>query len=220
MLKWVGVGGICGILIGLSASLFLRPPIVDDRRLSVPTIQGEVLASFVGGSLTDGRGATLPTNSFVALTAARLAEATIADVEAPLLPTVESVLSALDLPLGAGLVVLELGNTDYYVEQTATAELERAYGALIAGIRETNPQAALVCLGLWGKEADVAEYDAVIRRECRSEDGEFLRLSDIFQASGMRNAPDADKPDVDTFHPNDAGHLVISDRILASLRVI
>ena len=97
-------------------------------------------------------------------------------------------------------------------------EFASTYSALVGRIREKSPDAALVCVGVWPDYGQ--DYDAEIETACHDRQGSFVPIRDLWSTEGMRGPAGVPTPhgESDTFHPNDAGHRAIADRILNSIR--
>ena len=130
------------------------------------------------------------------------------------------------------LVVAEIGTNDWLGYTPGGAWRATEAGAFRAAYRSllervcTATRPALVCLGIWGPSGGVSAgggeldvYDAVIAGECRAFEGTFVPLCDIYDDRRTRG-PAGDRSAhgvADDVHPNDSGHRVIADRVLAAL---
>jgi acyl-CoA thioesterase-1 len=103
------------------------------------------------------------------------------------------------------------------------AEVLADYTALIDAARERAAAGATVfCLGLWSDRAVTPafpDYEEGLRQICRAKGGQWVPLSDLFvdpTNHGPAGTPTAQGPS-DVFHPNDAGHRAIADRLVAAI---
>lgn len=128
------------------------------------------------------------------------------------------VVSITDLPPMSGLTVIALGTNDSL--RTWPSQFRRQYRALLSRTREASPETALVCVGLWRARWRAWPYDRAIWGEARRAGGSFVPLSDLYADRTLRGP--AGQPTwlgaADDFHPNDAGHRRIADRVVAALR--
>jgi lysophospholipase L1-like esterase len=170
-----------------------------------------------------GRPSDPPTVGIEAISGARLREF----VERP-------------LPPARRLVVVEIGTNDWlgYVPRgrwrpTPPEQFGADYARLLD--RVTAGGAALVCLGIWGPadaraEADgraeggteLAAYDDAISDACQRRGGAFVALSPVYETPGSRGPAGRRTPwgISDTTHPNDEGHRMIADLVLAAYRCL
>jgi lysophospholipase L1-like esterase len=140
------------------------------------------------------------------------------------------------LPPARRRVVVELGSNDWlgYVPlgRWRPTPLER-FGADYERLldRLTEAGELPVCLGIWGPadggaEADgrveggvaLAAYDAAISAACHRRGGAFVALSPVYEMLGSRGPAGRRTPwgISDATHPNDLGHRMIADLVLAA----
>ena len=140
------------------------------------------------------------------------------------------------LPPARRLVVVELGSNDWlgYVplgrwRPTPLERFSADYARLLDRLTEAG--ALPVCLGIWGPadggaEADgraeggveLAAYDGAISAACHRRGGAFVALSPVYETPGSRGPAGRRTPwgVSDTTHPNDLGHQMIADLVLAA----
>lgn len=169
-----------------------------------------------------GRPSDAPTAGIEAISGARLREF----VERP-------------LPPARRLVVVEIGTNDWlgYVPRglwrpTPPEQFGADYARLLDRVMAGG--AALVCLGIWGPadaraEADgaaagagLAAYDDAISAACRTWGGAFAALSAVYDRPGTRGPTGRRTPwgISDATHPNDEGHRMIADLVVAAYRCL
>lgn len=221
--RWVGVGVLFGLVIGLAAAVVVRSPSEAPTGLAVVVpASGDVEMTFLGGSLTNGSGATSEADTFVQRIVDGLGVPSVVNRGDTSGSSLSDVLETVHVPLGASLVVVELGSTDFYVEKTSPERFAEEYAQLLAAVRQRTPDAAVVCLGIWAATANATDYDRAISDACSQEHGHFVPLADLYDDAPLRG-PEG-RPTIvgpgDTFHPNDAGHAAIASRVLDSLRVV
>lgn len=216
----VGViaAALAALLLGLVIALLMRPPIVDDPRLTVPRgDDGHVDAVFVGGTLTDSVFASKEELGFRPLVMSQLGPGATESRGGVESSPLREAADALDVPPNTDLVIIELGSGDVW--SIPDAEFGVEYEHIIAQVRAMAPDAALVCLGVWNDSIAAALYDPVVSTPCLRAGGRFIALSDLFETPGMRGV--AGEPaypgPADGFHPSDAGYRAIADRIVAEL---
>lgn len=222
ILKWIAVGALGGVILGLLASLLIRPQVDTDPRLIIPQSDaGEINALFIGGSLAEGFYASTESATFSALVAAGLGTSVTVGRGEVKDSTLAGATAQAVIPPTTGLVVIELGSTDVYEETVSLTEFAAQYRALVDKVRERSPAAALVCLGIWGRTAVAEEYDEFISRPCLEAGGVFVPLADIYDDAAMKGPAGVEVflGTSDNFHPNDDGHGAIARRILDNLRV-
>lgn len=175
---------------------------------------------FAGDSLTEGYYATSPRDAFVARTVASWRGAGDVSVLRPQQAhaTTTQVDSLVAVQGDLDLAVIELGTND--VDKTPLVKFQQDYARLLDKVESAAPGVPLVCFGTWQQAEDAGPYDAVIQEACTARDGRYVRLSDVFDDAAMRGPAQQPtfKGQSDEFHPNDTGHQVISDRLLATVR--
>lgn len=134
---------------------------------------------FVGASITAEVGATEPVDSYPADLTRRMQQQV-----GPVVPTVIAhpgarVATALQwqFPRDQNLVIVHLATNDFLVA-TPPATYGASLDALVQRLRAESPQASIVCLGVWGAEADTnraglaaSTYDAQDQAACQSAGG-------------------------------------------------
>jgi lysophospholipase L1-like esterase len=220
VLVWIGGGVVAGLILGLSASLLVRPPIEDDGRLILLAQSGEtVKVAFVGDTLKQGYFATDEQEGYRAIVLDELQapteEVPVTDFGARVIPELPTSI----VPGSADLVIVEMGTHNVFV--TPPDEFEAEYAALIDNVLLSAPNAAIVCLGVWGNADAAREYDAPIGKACRNAGGAFVPLFDAFNKEGNRGPEGRETflGPADSFHPNDDGHREIANRILERLKL-
>jgi len=140
------------------------------------------------------------------------------------------------LPPARRLVVVELGSNDWlgYVplgrwRPTPLERFSADYARLLDRLTEAG--AVPVCLGIWGPAdggaevdgraeggAELAAYDDAISDACQRRGGAFIALSPVYETPGSRGPAGRRTPwgISDTTHPNDLGHQMIADLVLAA----
>jgi lysophospholipase L1-like esterase len=182
-------------------------------RYSPPTDGSPARALFVGDSLTAGLYATTPEQSYRSVVSASLNGPVTSTAAAAAGLSITDGVS--DVQSGLNLAVIELGTND--IQRTPISEFTGAYNSLVNRIRSSSPDAALVCLGIWGP--DGGEYDSAIESSCAAGGGVFTRLNALYLSAQFRGP--AGVPGFaglsDDFHPNDAGHKALAGAVLAAV---
>lgn len=178
--------------------------------------------TYIGDSLAAGLYATTEQDTYRYLTTAALAGGGPFEEEGRSLVggTVEEALEGNDqLPEQQHLYIIELGTND--INDVDFRTFRAQYETLLNRVREASPDAELVCLGTWRPPARGAEHDLVIRQRCEAHGGAYRRLSDLEAEPAFKGPAGQDtfEGPSDTFHPNDAGHAAIVERILDSVEV-
>ncbi|MBC7633542.1 SGNH/GDSL hydrolase family protein [Aeromicrobium sp.] len=194
-----------------------QPAELDTVRLVRPN-NAPMRVLFVGDSLTGAYFASVEENGFQSEVIRALTdsgghvEAIGASRAGASLTTVASI---TDVPSGLHLAVVELGTNDVGA-RTSLINFRVQYAKLLERIRLTSPAAALVCLGVWQTSGS---YDVIIEDECIRARGAYRGLRDLYTKTSLHAAagsPTFQGP-ADGFHPNDAGHRAIADRVLKAL---
>lgn len=220
--KWAAIGALGGLIIGLLVSLLVRAPIAVDSRVVVDRASDNTVhAMFLGDSLT--------TSQFASSEAAGFRPLVISGMGVPVTEvpgndpsaTLSTVASTIVVPPTTNLVVVELGNTDVYVNNITTADFTKDFDAVITRVTAQAPQATIVCLGIWGTAAVAANYDPSIAARCQQDGGAFVQLADLYEAPGIRGPAGESRFGgvSDEFHPNDVGYSAIAQRVLGILKV-
>lgn len=222
IIRWVAVGALGGLILGLMASLLIRPPIEDRQGLEVALASdGSVHAVFLGGSLTDGAWVTAEAAAFNQRVAYGLGVPVTIDRGGVNRSSLDDVMPILKITGEVNLVVIELGSGNLYTDRTPPDEFAPQYRELLDKVRERAADSALVCLGVWAGTGNAEQYDKRISSECVSHGGVFVPIADIYDEPGMRGPAGVTVPGgvSDDFHPNDSGHAAIAERILSNLRL-
>lgn len=178
--------------------------------------------TYVGDSLTAGLFASTEERTFRALTTAAVAAGGPSEEQGTAIVggTVQDKLElAEQLPQHQHLYVVELGTNDLTQVDYQTFAVQ--YETLLERVRDASPEAALVCLGTWRPPAQGANFDLVIRQLCERYGGAYRRLADL-QAEPSHRGPegvDTFEGPSDDFHPNDAGHQAIHERVMSAVTV-
>jgi len=137
--------------------------------------------------------------------------------------TTAQVSESYPVPTGLDLAVIELGTND--VGNGASLEDFTAdYTTLITNVTTANPGVPLVCAGIWKGDGSprVDDFDATIKSTCEAAGGVYASLKSIYQApanSGPEGVATFQGAS-DLFHPNDAGHAAIAERLLKRIAVV
>lgn len=118
------------------------------------------------------------------------------------------------------LVIVELGTNDNWIN-TPVEQFKAAYAGYLDKLRVESPNTRLLCLGPWSKaDPGTVELEAAMSEQCVSRGGKFASLSE-FAANRSYNSTQGTQSWVgvvsDSSHPDDDGHLAISERILSHL---
>ena len=176
---------------------------------------------FAGDSITVGRDASTREASYRSLMTATLQGAR--PVESDRIgnsgrTTTDVLPEALNAAETYGLLVVELGTND--VHKSTLPKFAADYPALLDALRSKSPDAALVCAGAWDKSPAAASVDRVIQAECVKRGGRFVPLSGFYADKANQSTPGQphwDGGQTDGNHPNDAGHRLIADALLAQI---
>ena len=211
-------GEIIGYQPQLAPSATEPAPAPTPAPLQLPNTRGRALTvSIVGDSLTAGHYASGPARRFRNLVLSALeARGTVNAEEAT--PTGASTLStAVTVPAGLDLVVLELGTSE--LASTDVRTFTNGYRALVTSIRASSPHAALVCAGTWSEQG--AAYDAVIQQVCSAVDGRFVSLRGLYAVPTDRGPAGVSGfyGVSDDVAPNNAGHRAIARALLAAIGI-
>jgi lysophospholipase L1-like esterase len=176
---------------------------------------------FIGDSLTVGLYASTIDDTYASLLAVRW-KATLLDRVGIAGVHADGLLTAVQTMVpNATDAVIEVGTNDF--TNTTPNDFNLSYRALLAAVRQREPHAQFVCLGLWrseterglgGQPPDV--YDTLIQAACP---GPFVSLQALTMDPANRgpaNQPTFHGPS-DTFHPNDRGHEAIAATIASEV---
>lgn len=176
---------------------------------------------FAGDSLTQGSYASSDEGMFRSLVAAELLS--VAEV-APTVTgqsgqTAGEAATEVAAPAAADISVIEYGTND--VVRSTVERFAVDYPTYLDRVQAASPGGMMLCLGAWGAPDQVADFDQIIKSECEARDGVFLRTTDLFINESNRAMTGDVLPSgfvvPDNFHPNDAGHAAIADRITDAL---
>ena len=220
---WVGLGrnkpapaSFSQLPVRIPAAAPTAPTPVTSNPLTLVTPAGRpLLVSVVGDSIAAGHYASGPDRGFRSLVLAALS------ARGPVTPedaagTGTSPLStAVTVPSGLDLVVLELGTDDMHI--ASVSQFEMAYGALVAQVHADSPKADLVCAGTWSATGGL--YDAVIERDCTSVGGRYVPLQALYDTPAYHGPTGVSGyyGYSDGLAPNDAGHRAIAAALLGAV---
>lgn len=189
---------------------------------------GEPLRVFItGDSLTGGLSASKQNLGFKWLVFDRLEKSgPVEEFNTHLSggKTVEVAARFKEMPTDLDLAIIELGTNDLN-DREPMADFRAAYDSLLDRVRAANPETPLLCAGVWqggGGGPDDFPYDSSIQDICVEHGGQFVSLTELYRdpsTIGPAGLP-AFEGLTDTFHPNDKGHRVIADALLARVDVI
>lgn len=187
--------------------------------LSVQRTAGQPLRVLtVGDSLTNGLFATEQSQGFAFQLVDRLGASGPAAEQTAAISGGEAgkVAAITDVPDDLDVAVVELGTND--ATRTELGTFSTQYATLLDRIRGSSPDAALLCLGVWGESPD---YDQEIRAACEARGGRYVSLTELYKDTSLRGPAGVERfgGKSDDFHPNDAGHTAIADRVWAQLSV-
>lgn len=214
---------LLSVLVLINSADQAAPTESTKRGVTVSLEKDEKLrVAYIGDSLTAGLFATTEEDTFRDLTTTVLADGAPVEEEGRQLVggTVQQTLDGnKQLPQGQHLYIVELGTND--VNEVDFRTFSRQYKMLLERVQEASPDAALVCLGTWRPPSKGSSYDLVIRQVCESYDGEYRRMSDLEDEPTNKGPEDEDTYQglSDDFHPNDAGHAAISERLVNAIEV-
>lgn len=193
------------------------------RAVDVRLDQDETLRiTYLGDSLTAGMHAITEQDAYRSrLTSAVAAGGPVEESGSRIVGgTVRQTLEGNDqLPNAQHLYIVELGTND--INEVDHRIFSEQYEQLLARVRESSPDAALVCLGTWRPPSRGANHDLVIRQACESFGGQYRRLADL-EADPTHKGPAGVETFLgpsDDFHPNNAGHAAIFERALSAIEV-
>lgn len=133
--------------------------------------------------------------------------------------TVATVSASATIPEDTGLVVLALGTNDVW--NTPVTDFAAQYQGLVSKVRESSPNAELVCLSVWANPDGARNYNPPISSACEAAGGTYVLISDLFDAEGTRgpSGVEAFGGVSDDFHPNDTGYAAIAQRVKEALQL-
>ncbi len=173
----------------------------------VVSIVGDAIATGQYASGPDHRYRTLVLNALSARGAVTASEATrMGDWS-----------TAVEVPSGLDLAVVEVGSTD--VGKVGVTAFSRSYRALVSSVRSSSPHAALVCVGTWNAQG--AGFDRAIASACAGERGRFVSLQALYANAANHSSAGTSGfyGTADGVEPNDAGHRAIAAAILGAVGV-
>lgn len=124
--------------------------------------------------------------------------------------------SVAEIPEDVDIAIVELGTNDVGIP-TPEAEFREGYASLLDRVRETSPDAKLICIGTWTGWGWT--QDETIRSECIARDGAYVHLRDLFDRDELHGPEGVETPvgTSDWFHPNNRGHAAIANRVSTAL---
>jgi lysophospholipase L1-like esterase len=169
---------------------------------------------FTGDSLTGGYFASRVSQSFPALISNVIGPVTQQTAQRAN-QTLSTVSGITNVPTGLDLAVVELGTNDW--NETPLNTFRNQYDALVERIRAASPDAAIVCLGVWRDNTN--GYDAEIQDSCLAANGIFVPIARLYRPTQNRGPAGVrvERGTSDDFHPNDRGHAVIANAVLAAI---
>lgn len=203
-----------GILLALS---FLRP--------SAPQVTHNL--AFVGDSLTAGYFASDTPYGYPVLTAqasgmSYWVGAQYGVTAVYTAATMQASPKTKAVPGDALYVVVELGTNDVVASGETLTDFETAYGYILSRVHRDAPQALVVCLSTWrdptaGAIRSGYAYNNAIASRCSDAGGTYVFIGDLF-LDGALHGPAGVVTAFgvsDWFHPNNAGHAAIANRVIA-----
>lgn len=174
---------------------------------------------FLGDSLTEGLFSSKKENGFVSMVENEIGQTrNLNAVGIKEIKTIGMKMEDIAVYLNSGLdfVVVELGTNDY--PTTPVDEFQNNYSRLLRFIRTKASNAKLLCLGIWQGYLGW-EYDEAIMKLAEKNNAEFVYIGDIFenQKNKSRRGDSTPWGPADDFHPSDAGHLAIANRIVSAI---
>lgn len=107
-------------------------------------------------------------------------------------------------------VVLVATGTNDTALQPDLAVLDAEYPELLASV---PIEKTLLCLGPWLTASEAIDR---MREHCERADGRFIDLTGLYELRGPAGEPGYPLTK-DAYHPNDAGHAGIAERVIAAL---
>jgi acyl-CoA thioesterase-1 len=225
--RWaVYVGAVAFVMLASWAGAAAPTPTPERSGKSRPLVQHTV--AFIGDSLTLGHYASQKELTFAARVQREYgkafseethvrgkAGAMIKTVQRP--DIMKLFMSALDETVD--VIVVELGTNDVGV--TPVREFKEKYEKFLAEIRQRNPEATLLCLGVW-RDSQSTAFDSSILQAAKAANGYFLPLDTVYRNVAYHAQSRVQTPWglSDAFHPSDEGHRVIAENIIAALTFI
>lgn len=226
--------GLLGISAGLLVvallfNVFLggvrteTPAAADPESLTVTLKSDDTLKiTYLGDSLAAGLFATTEQDSYRGIVTRTLAAGGPVEESGTRIvggTVAETMEGNEQFPPDQHVYIVELGTND--INDVDYRTFRQQYADMLTRVRQVSPQAALVCLGTWRPEDRGGEYDLMIRGVCEAHNGKYRPLSDLesnpdFKGPAGRQTFSGSS---DTFHPNNAGHRAIADRVLTMVTV-
>ena len=214
------------LLVAIVAIAYFYPAKTADAttrtRIDIDVNFGEtVKVSFIGDSMTYGLYASEQSLGFHQLMVQEwrndgpVAESAVITVGG----TVAATLTANEFPKDQQLYVIELGTNDATRVDYGTFRTQ--YRDLVDRILLASPNTQLFCIGVWRAKQVADVYDMVIKDACETHGGVFRSVTDLSvdpNLKGPAGVPTFAGPS-DTFHPNNAGHRMIADRMLKAVTI-
>lgn len=209
----MGVRKITSVAVFMAVTTLVACASVEPASESDAAGSTSVLVA--GDSLSVGMYASTESGSFVTRVLDHLAPATLTTASRPH-ETLAVVSNYTEIPAGVDVAIIELGTNDVGVP-TPEDDFRDGYAALLTAVRDTSPDAKLVCVGTWTGWGWT--QDETIRSSCIEAGGAYVHLRDLFNRNELRG-PEGRETHLGTsdwFHPNDDGHMAIARRITEAL---
>jgi lysophospholipase L1-like esterase len=202
-------------VIALPSGVATPPVPTTANPLALPTPAGPLRVSIVGDSIAAGHYASTPDKRFRALLLSGLsARGPVSPVE-PAATGTSALSTAVALPNGVDLVVLEVGTDDMRTE--SVSDFQTAFGALVAEVHTASPHAELICAGTWSATGGL--YDAVVQHACTGASSRYVPLQSLYDTPACHGP--AGKNGYygvsDGIAPNDDGHRAIAAALLGAV---
>lgn len=199
----------------------------ESGRTAAPVVAKPV-AAFIGDSYTQGKGATSPQTTWVALVASAkgwgydnlgkggTGYVTVSDVNGcglAVCPNYQDMTGAA-IASKAAIVVVAGGQNDVPAFAQEPAKVKQAIHSTYAKLRAGLPNAQIIAVGPstpFDINAQVIEFDQAVEEAAAAVGAKYVSLIE----------PNVIVPDMvvgDKAHVNDAGHKAIAERIVATLR--
>lgn len=174
-----------------------------------------------GDSLAKGQHATVEPNTFRVLVEKGIQQHGQVEVSGLYFAgaKIRDILDRKSPATGVDLAIIELGLNDSF-KDTPPTEFRASYAEYLDRLRRESPGVGLLCLGVWGDPIDKnVAYDDAIKSECLAREGKFIELKQEYRRADIKGPAGLSlwQGTSDAGHPNDAGHRMIADYILARL---
>jgi lysophospholipase L1-like esterase len=126
----------------------------------------------------------------------------------------------------ADVLVVELGTNDYSgfgaSSPTTLADFGKGYAGILDAARSARASVRLMCVSVWQPASQpnalgipASDYDKVIRDLCEARKGIVVTVQPILSDQANHSSPGqlSSFGAPDSFHPGDAGHLLIATAI-------